>query len=135
LLPSVILLMGMWHGASLLLLVLDPLADKIFVLTAFSALWHQGACPWWVVVAVGVRDLLVTALRSFLLARGAALRTSFLAKSKTAFQFAALYFFVFSLGRDGLLSFWISVSTVVLTVASSFGYLPVLWLYLSKKRG
>lgn len=112
---------------------LDPLADKIFVLTAFVALWHQGACPWWVVVAIGARDLSVTFLRSFLLARGVVLRTSFLAKSKTAFQFAALYFFVFSLGKQDALSFWVSVATVLLTVASSFSYWRFLDRYVRKK--
>ena len=109
---------------------LDPLADKIFVLMAFAALWYQGVCPWWVVGAIGLRDLLVTFLRSFLMARGVVLHTTFFAKSKTAFQFMALYFFTFSMTRASNASWWISVVTVLLTIASSATYWRFLWRYL-----
>jgi CDP-diacylglycerol--glycerol-3-phosphate 3-phosphatidyltransferase len=71
---------------------LDPLADKILVLSAFCVLPFllPGVIPWWAVIVIAVRDIVVTVLRAVAVSKGAPLRTRPLAKSKTAVQLTFL---------------------------------------------
>jgi cardiolipin synthase (CMP-forming) len=49
------------HAESQVGLMLDPVADKLFVMsTAFVLAW-QGALPWWVAAALVARDVLILA--------------------------------------------------------------------------
>lgn len=70
---------------------LDPLADKIFVLSALAALCATAALPAWAALLVGLmalREAAVTVLR--LQRRGSApVKTSRAAKWKTALQMAS----------------------------------------------
>ncbi len=72
---------------------LDPLADKILVLGTFGMLAVQepAVVPWWAVGLIALRDLLVTALRSWAEAWGQTLPTYRLAKAKTMLQVAFLF--------------------------------------------
>lgn len=38
--------------------LLDPVADKIFMASAFLTLWRSGPLEWWEIVAVLLRDLI-----------------------------------------------------------------------------
>ena len=71
---------------------LDPLADKILVLSAFCVLPFllPGVVPWWAVIVIAVRDIAVTVLRAVAISRGKPLRTLPLAKTKTAAQLTFL---------------------------------------------
>jgi len=69
----------------------DPLADKILVLSAFGGLWYLGLFPFWMFILIALRDVIVTSLRMFMRSQGASMETSNLAKSKTAVQMVALY--------------------------------------------
>jgi CDP-diacylglycerol--glycerol-3-phosphate 3-phosphatidyltransferase len=113
---------------------LDPLADKIVIICAFIGLWQQQMMPLWVVFAVVWRDIAVTFLRMFLLNRGVSLRTSWFAKSKTAFQFCALYLFVLGLGHHGSFFYWLSIVTAMITLLSSLSYWVSLGRFFLKKR-
>ena len=119
---------------------LDPLADKAFIITAFAALCMQKIVPWWVLWVIIGRDMSVTWLRIFLLRRGVSLRTSWFAKSKTAFQFTALYVFIicamyplFSSAFTARLFCGISWIVALLTVASAYGYVRHLVCMLRNK--
>jgi len=105
---------------------LDPLADKILITLAFIALWQIQLMPLWVVAVVILRDLAVTVLRIFLARRGKSLRTSFLAKSKTTFQFLALYIFILTFSFEStsvtVFSFWLNVAIAAFTVLSAAPY-------------
>lgn len=72
---------------------LDPLADKVLVLGTFGmlALQNPTVVPWWAVVLIAARDLLVTGLRSWAEAWGQTLPTYRLAKAKTMLQVAFLF--------------------------------------------
>lgn len=74
------------HGPTFLGAVLDPIADKIFILAMFIPLGHQGIVPLWMVWIVVVREFAVTELRILYEARGISLKTSELAKYKTSIQ-------------------------------------------------
>ena len=71
---------------------LDPLADKVLVLGTFMALavLVPAIVPWWAVLIIALRDLLVTGLRTWAEARGHSVQTHALAKVKTALQLGFL---------------------------------------------
>jgi len=70
---------------------LDPLADKLLIITGLACLWWQGIIPWWLVTTIMARDVLVTWLRKLAQRRRVAFVTSWNAKIKTVAQFVGLY--------------------------------------------
>ncbi|RMD99553.1 MAG: CDP-diacylglycerol--glycerol-3-phosphate 3-phosphatidyltransferase [Calditrichaeota bacterium] len=70
---------------------LDPLADKILVLSAFVAFFFIGQVELWMVMVIAARDLVVTALRIYAMKKNNPLVTTTFAKWKTASQMAAIY--------------------------------------------
>jgi CDP-diacylglycerol--glycerol-3-phosphate 3-phosphatidyltransferase len=71
---------------------LDPIADKVLIVTAFICLMFKGLAAWWVVFVIIFRDLLVTVLRIGVIKTGHCLATTRIAKLKTVAQFVAIYF-------------------------------------------
>jgi len=71
---------------------IDPLADKVLILSAFSVFAFQNTIGWWVVTILALRDLIVTQIRVRLIRSGAVFSTSYIAKLKTVFQFIGIYF-------------------------------------------
>ena len=116
---------------------LDALADKVLVISAYTAFAQHGMLSWWVVAIIVLRDVAITWLRAFLLARRAPLTTSWFAKSKTVMQFGAAYLFIASalwaLPHDALLRAVTAWAVALLTVASGLTYLPALWATSTKK--
>lgn len=70
---------------------MDPLADKILVNSTFIALNIMDIMPIWITAVVILRDMVVTSLRWGMLAAGASMNTSQLAKIKTTFQYISMY--------------------------------------------
>jgi len=70
--------------------VMDPLADKLLVCTAFIMLTAQGWTPAWIVCIIVAREIAVTALRSIIAEHGKDVSASGLGKYKTGFQIAAI---------------------------------------------
>ncbi len=71
---------------------LDPLADKILTSTAFFAFVFLDVLPLWMVVVIVVRDFLITGLRAYAEFQNKSFTTSRLAKWKTFFQMAFIYY-------------------------------------------
>jgi len=69
---------------------LDPLADKVVILSAFLGFYTRGLVSLWAIFIVLGRDILVTGLRSVVVLWGYELRTLLIAKGKTALQFVGL---------------------------------------------
>lgn len=70
--------------------LLDPLADKILVCSAFVFLTAEGLCPVWVTALIIGREFLVTGLRQIAIEAGHVLAADRLGKWKTAFQLTYL---------------------------------------------
>lgn len=70
---------------------LDPLADKILVLSTLFAFAFYGHIAVWMVVVIAARDLIITALRLYADWKGQPVITSATAKWKTASQMVAVY--------------------------------------------
>lgn len=70
--------------------VMDPLADKVIVVTALVSFATLDAVPLWMVLAIVARELVITGFRAVAGARGIYIYPTTLAKWKTAFQMAAI---------------------------------------------
>ncbi len=70
---------------------LDPLADKLLISTAFGIFTFLGYVPLWMFMVIVLRDVLITALRSYTISTGKLFTTSIWAKWKTATQMFAIY--------------------------------------------
>lgn len=71
---------------------LDPLADKFLTSAAFLAFAFLDFVPWWMVIVIVFRDLVITVLRSLAESRGVHICTSKFAQWKTFIQMAVLYY-------------------------------------------
>jgi CDP-diacylglycerol--glycerol-3-phosphate 3-phosphatidyltransferase len=104
--------------------LLDPIADKILVLSVLIALIDQGVFPAWMVAAIVAREFLVSGLRLAALERGVALHARDLGKLKTWSQAIAA-------GLGGLVAagvwsdrvaWWALLVALVLTWVSGLDY-------------
>lgn len=72
---------------------LDPLADKFLTFAGFLCLPFLDAAlfPWWAIIVIIVRDVLVTLMRLYAGRKNYSMETRFMAKLKTAVQMVFLY--------------------------------------------
>ena len=80
---------------------LDPLADKILVLSAFISFAFINIIDFWMVGLIIFRDLFVTGLRMIMTRNGFTMMTSKIAKSKTLVQIAIIIFTLLFLSVKG----------------------------------
>ena len=66
---------------------IDPLADKIFIGSAFIAMAILNIIPWFMVWIVISRDIIATLLRQMAIKKNTVMKTSRSAKYKTVYQF------------------------------------------------
>ena len=81
---------------------LDPLADKILVLSAFFSFAFIGIIDFWMVGLIIFRDLFVTGLRILISSSGFDFVTSKLSKYKTAFQLTIIIITLIFMSLEGL---------------------------------
>ena len=126
--------------------ILDPFADKVIICGTFiflAAIPRMSVDPWglkpWMVVAVVGRELLVTALRSFIEDRGSDFSANLSGKLKMVLQCVAagacLFYLHYAPIKDSLLAppaapawvWWVMVvsvwSAVILTIYSGVTYI------------
>jgi cardiolipin synthase len=97
--------------------VLDPVADRLYILAVVIGLAWRDIIPWWLAVLLPARDLLLWVLVPFLRTRGYhALPVHFLGKAAT---FNLLYAFPLLLLGDG--------EGVVASLAQVFGWAFAVW--------
>jgi len=70
--------------------VMDPVADKLLVSSAFIMLTALGWVPPWIVCIIIGREIAVTGLRNIIAERGEDVSATNLGKYKTGFQIAAI---------------------------------------------
>lgn len=73
---------------------LDPLADKLLIVTALIALIPTRGIPLWMVIVVVGREIAVTGLRGIAVSQGIVIAASHLGKYKTIFEVAAITFLI-----------------------------------------
>jgi CDP-diacylglycerol---glycerol-3-phosphate 3-phosphatidyltransferase len=70
----------------------DPLADKILTSAAFIGFAIVDLIPWWMVIIIVGRDVIITLLRVFADIKNYVFTTSYYAKWKTMLQMIFLYY-------------------------------------------
>ncbi|HET6407269.1 MAG TPA: CDP-diacylglycerol--glycerol-3-phosphate 3-phosphatidyltransferase [Chthoniobacteraceae bacterium] len=123
--------------------LMDPLADKIMMASAFILLVPEGAFPAWVAVAIISREFAITGLRLLVANKGVVLPSEALGKHKTVWQIIAVAFYLVLLALKeiervgwitassiawwGFAWFWVgpvlTVIVLILTLYSGVGYL------------
>ena len=84
------------YGVTVLGSLLDPVADKVFIVVSYGICADLGVIPWWVAAAILSRELGVTVLRSSVELRGQRLPSTNAAKAKTWVQMLGIGFVVLS---------------------------------------
>ena len=70
--------------------MIDPLADKLLVISALVVLAKYNQISLWIVLIIIFRELLITGLRAIVAAEGVVIAAETLGKWKTATQMVAL---------------------------------------------
>ena len=92
--------------------ILDPVADRLYILAAIIGLYYRDIIPWWIAILLPLRDAFLWCLVPFLRTRGySALPVHYLGKAATA---ALLYSVPMLFLGDG--------DGVVPTLANVFGW-------------
>jgi CDP-diacylglycerol--glycerol-3-phosphate 3-phosphatidyltransferase len=104
--------------------LLDPVADKLLVLSVLIVLIDQSVFPAWMVVAIVARELLVSALRLAALERGVVIAARDLGKLKTWSQAvaAAIGGFAAAGAWRHEIAWWALLVALVLTWVSGLDY-------------
>jgi CDP-diacylglycerol--glycerol-3-phosphate 3-phosphatidyltransferase len=114
---------------------IDPLADKLLVTTTLILLsnyyyTHLNGIfmwmPFWVVLIVITRDLIVTSIRLVAINEGTVVAAKMSGKLKTAFTMLTItyYFFIMPFGGDviSIIGIVMTVAFVLLTIYSAVDY-------------
>lgn len=121
--------------------LMDPVADKILVLSAFLAFVELKLIPAWMVIIIILREVTITGLRALALTKGKVIPADDGGKNKTVSQLAAIFaillFLVFRDGGSSAFAFWnvqaealyrnvilaVMFITVLLTIISGTAYM------------
>ncbi|MGM0454421.1 MAG: CDP-diacylglycerol--glycerol-3-phosphate 3-phosphatidyltransferase [Thermodesulfobacteriota bacterium] len=114
--------------------ILDPLADKMLVSSAFIMLIPLGRVPAWIVCIIIGRELAVTGLRNLISEHGDDASASMLGKYKTGFQIGCLiplliHFQYFGLNFHDIGSVLLAIALAI-TVWSGADYFIRFWKYM-----
>jgi CDP-diacylglycerol--glycerol-3-phosphate 3-phosphatidyltransferase len=107
--------------------LLDPIADKLLVLSVLIVLIDQGVFPAWMVVAIVAREFLVSGLRLAALERGVVIAARDLGKLKTWAQAvaAAVGGFAAAGAWSSSVAWWALLVAFALTWISGLDYARV----------
>jgi CDP-diacylglycerol--glycerol-3-phosphate 3-phosphatidyltransferase len=81
--------------------LMDPLADKLLVISALVGFVQLGICDAWIPVIIIARELLVTSIRLVALSGGRVIAANIWGKVKTASQMAAIILTLLLCGLAG----------------------------------
>ncbi len=70
--------------------IMDPVADKILLLSAIGVLAYLGMVEWWMLSVIAAREILVTASRLIAMSKGQVLAAEQAGKIKTVVQIVAV---------------------------------------------
>ena len=112
--------------------LMDPLADKIFILATFIMMLDYGMIPGWVLIVILTREFMVTGLRTLASSKNVIISADRWGKMKTATQMFTLAFggaaWIHLFGLDLGMSSWaivwkcLQAAVVLITVGSGLQY-------------
>jgi len=103
-------------------MLLDPLADKLMVTTAFILLvaYNPGVMKPWIAVLVIGREFLVSGLRSIATSEGFTIQASELGKLKTVVQIVAIVAAILNHQWDTWFIGWFPISVKLIAVTATY---------------
>ena len=116
--------------------ILDPVADKLLLMSSFIMLGMMGGLPLWLVVLVVSRDTVILfgyVAISFLLDERLEVQPTIAGKLSTVFQLVTVGVVLLMLARSQLLESWLDDALVYLTAAATV-ISGVQYLYLGLLR-
>ena len=107
---------------------IDPLADKILVISAMVYLVSVGVIPDWMAIIVVCRDFAISGIRMIGASKGEIIAASKLGKLKTGSQLFAVFFCIFQPWSDVIILdqpyyWWLMLVAVILTLISGIDYI------------
>jgi len=102
--------------------ILDPVADKLLLMSSFIMLGMMGGIPLWLVVLVVSRDTVILfgyVAISFLLDERLEVQPTIAGKLSTVFQLVTVGVVLLMLARSQLLESWLDDALVYLTAAAT----------------
>jgi CDP-diacylglycerol--glycerol-3-phosphate 3-phosphatidyltransferase len=117
--------------------ILDPIADKFLVLSAFFAFMQMGMVAFWMFIVISFREILITIFRLFAIKKGKVLAAEAGGKYKTVLQIVTVSaILIFLIYRESFLQvntnteiLWLKgiavlmIATVSLTLFSGASFL------------
>ena len=98
--------------------ILDPLADKMLIMTGFVGLLAIGQMNAWAVFIILSREFLVTGIRVILATQNLSITSSFIGKTKTVVQMFAIGFSI----MQWFPAKWLVLLAVIITLYSGIEY-------------
>lgn len=109
----------------------DPIADKVLITSLLIALSIKGVIPWFLVVIIVIRDLIVDGYRTFLASKQIIVSANMLGKVKTVLQMISLIvvLFIFN-GTSNNIAYYLLQNgllfvATLMTVISGIYYLVI----------
>jgi CDP-diacylglycerol--glycerol-3-phosphate 3-phosphatidyltransferase len=106
---------------------LDPLADKLLVVTTLIALIPAREIPVWMVIVIVGREIAITGLRGIAVSQDLIISASTLGKYKTVFEVASIFFlildgsyFFINFRPIGLVLLWVALGIAVISGVDYF---------------
>ena len=112
---------------------LDPLADKLLVISCMVIFIEWGRMPAWAVMIVLAREFAVTGLRLVAVENGRVIAAAWLGKIKTASTMVGLCVMLFFTGSV-VLDWVVTIIVVVTTLVSGIEYFVKNWDVLDMKK-
>lgn len=101
--------------------LIDPLADKLLVISAMVVFTKYDRLSLWIVLVIIFRELLITGLRSIVAAEGVVIAAETLGKWKTTTQMIALTIMIL-LPTSGVVNNILMLIPLILTIQSGVEY-------------
>lgn len=102
---------------------MDPLADKLLVVSALICLIETGQLPAWIVIIITSREFIISGFRLIASDNGVVLAASYWGKFKTTFQMIMVCLMIVNIPQLALVTDIVMWIAVALTIISLVDYL------------
>ncbi len=124
---------------------MDPIADKLLVMSALVMLLYLGRVPAWVVIVILAREFIISALRTLAMSEGVVIAAAPGGKLKTSLQVTALvaliihyrypfdFFFLWPVELDAhRVGIWVLYLSLIPGILSAVDYFRAFWAALAE---